>query len=75
MKKPSRFNLLTEAIEADRYPLSPRIQVFCRILAMFGPIGPMPPLGPKSEQRDHWGADRDRGAVVIRRLAALRAAG
>jgi len=34
---------VTEAIEADRYPLSPRVQVLRRILAKFGPIGPTPP--------------------------------
>jgi hypothetical protein len=34
------LNLLTETIEADRYPLSPRIQTLRAILAKFGPMGP-----------------------------------
>jgi hypothetical protein len=37
------LNLLTETIEADRYPLSPRVQTFRGILAKFGPVGPAPP--------------------------------
>jgi hypothetical protein len=36
------LNLLTEAIEADRYPLSPRIQTLRGVLAKFGPMGPAP---------------------------------
>ena len=30
------LNLLTETIESDRYPLSPRIQALRRLLAKFG---------------------------------------
>lgn len=37
------FNLLTEMIEADRYRLSPRVQVLRQILAKFGPMGPATP--------------------------------
>ena len=40
------LNLLTEMIEADRYPLSPRIRVLRGILHKFGPMGPAP------EERD-----------------------
>src|SRR5215471_4752210 len=36
-------NLLTQTIENDRYPLSPRIQTLRGILAKFGPIAPAPP--------------------------------
>jgi hypothetical protein len=34
---------LTETIENDRYPLSPRIQTLCRVLAKFGPMASTPP--------------------------------
>ena len=37
------LNLLTETIEADRYPLSPRIRTLRGILHKFGPMGPAPP--------------------------------
>jgi hypothetical protein len=37
------LNLLVEAIEADRYPFSPRIRVLCEILSKFGPMGPALP--------------------------------
>src|SRR5437667_24610 len=37
------LNLLTETIETDRYPLSPRVQTLRGILAKFGPMGPTPP--------------------------------
>ena len=49
------LNLLTDAIETDRYPLSPRVQVLRRILAKFGPIGPRPPRPARpttTEERD-----------------------
>ena len=43
------LNLLVEAVEADRYPLSPRVQMLCQILAKFGPVPPSlarpPPAG------------------------------
>ena len=41
------LNLLTETIEGDRYPLSPRIQMLKGILAKFRPEPahePLPPL-------------------------------
>jgi hypothetical protein len=37
------LNLLTETIESDRYPLSPRVRMPRGILAKFGPMGPAPP--------------------------------
>jgi len=49
------LNLLTETIEGDRYPLSPRIQTLRAILAKFGPMGPAPrpPARPPTpEERD-----------------------
>ena len=49
------LNLLTETMEADRYPLSPRIRVLRGILHKFGPMGPAPPppaRRPTPEERD-----------------------
>jgi hypothetical protein len=48
------LKLLTDTIEADRYPLSPRIQILRDILAKFGPMGPAPPPArpPTPEERD-----------------------
>jgi hypothetical protein len=49
------LNLLTEAIEGDRYPLSPRIRLLRGILAKFGELGPAPPppaRPPTPEERD-----------------------
>jgi hypothetical protein len=49
------LNLLTETIEADRYPLSPRIRTLRGILYKFGPMGPAPPSParpPTPEERD-----------------------
>ena len=37
------LNLLTEAIEADRYPLLPRIRMLRTILGKFGELAPAPP--------------------------------
>jgi hypothetical protein len=37
------LNLLIDAIEADRYPMSPRIRVLRDILAKFGDVGGLPP--------------------------------
>ena len=48
-------NLLTQTIENDRYPLSPRVQVLRAILAKFGPIAPAspPPARPPApEERE-----------------------
>jgi len=42
------LNLITEAIEADRYPLSARIQVLREILVKFGEIGG-PAAGPRAQ--------------------------
>jgi len=49
------LHLLTETIENDRYPLSPRIQTLRSILAKFGPMAPAPPppaRPPTPEERD-----------------------
>jgi hypothetical protein len=47
------LNLLTETIENDRFPLSPRIQILRGILAKFGPIAHAPPTRPPTpEERD-----------------------
>ena len=49
------LNLLTETIENDRYPLSPRVQTLRGILAKFGPVPPAPPppaRPPAPEERD-----------------------
>jgi len=48
-------NLSTQTIENDRYPLSPRVQVFRGILAKFSPSAPAPPppaKPPTPEERD-----------------------
>jgi len=37
------LNLLVDTIEADRYPMSPRIRLLREILAKFGKIGPVSP--------------------------------
>jgi hypothetical protein len=37
------LNLLIEAIEGDRYPLSPRVRVLNEILVKFGEIGGLDP--------------------------------
>jgi hypothetical protein len=37
------LNLLVDTIEADRYPLSPRIRLLRAILDKFGEMGPLPP--------------------------------
>ena len=49
------LNLLTQTIDNDRYPLSPRIQTLRGILAKFGPMAPAPPppaRPPTLEERD-----------------------
>jgi hypothetical protein len=55
------LNLLTETIESDRYPLSPRIRVLRGVLSKFGPMGPAPPppaRPPTPEERDPRRAPR-----------------
>jgi hypothetical protein len=37
LRRGARRKLLADAIEYDRYPLSPRVQTLRRILAKFGP--------------------------------------
>jgi hypothetical protein len=59
------LNLLTETIETDHYPLSPRIRVLRDILTKFGPMGPAPlPPGrpPTPEERD---SSRVAGSLCI----------
>ncbi|MBV8525698.1 MAG: hypothetical protein JOY71_26900 [Acetobacteraceae bacterium] len=49
------LNLLTETIENDRYPLSPRIQTLRGILTKFGSRAPAPPppaRPPTPDERD-----------------------
>jgi hypothetical protein len=49
------LNLLTEIIDNDRYPLSPRIQTLRGILAKFGPMASPPPppaRPPLPEEQD-----------------------
>jgi hypothetical protein len=49
------LNLLTDTIENDRYPLSPRVLMLRGILAKFGPMAPAPPppaRPPTPEERD-----------------------
>jgi len=61
------LNLLVDTIEADRYPMSPRIRLLREIFAKFGEIGPVspelalklrryapppPPRRPTSEERN-----------------------
>jgi len=62
------LNLLTETIEADRFPLSPRVQMLRGILAKFGPMGPapLPPARPPTRaerdprRRPRWQSRRRR---------------
>jgi hypothetical protein len=57
------LNVLTETIEADRYPLSPRIRLLRQILAKFGEMAPAPPppaRPPAPEERDPRRAPRFR---------------
>jgi hypothetical protein len=57
------LDLLTDAIDRDRYRLSPRIRTFRGILAKFGPMGPTPPQParpPTPEERDPRRAPRSR---------------
>jgi hypothetical protein len=46
------LNLLTEAVEADPYPLSPRVQLYRQILVRFGPLGGL--LPPPAFDCDHY---------------------
>jgi hypothetical protein len=55
------LNLLMETIEADRYPLSPRIRTLRGILYKCAPMGPAPtpPARPPTpEERDPGRAPR-----------------
>jgi hypothetical protein len=57
------LNVLVEAIEADKFQLSPRVQILRAILAMFGPMGPAPPppeRPPTPEEREPGRAPRYR---------------
>jgi hypothetical protein len=46
------LNLLTEAIEADPYPLSPRVRWYRQFLVRFGPLGGL--LPPPASDCDHY---------------------
>jgi hypothetical protein len=53
--------LLNLILEADKFPLSPRIQMLRAILAKFGPMAPAPPppaRPPTPEERDPRRAPR-----------------
>jgi len=52
--------LLADAIEYDRYPLSPRVQALRRILAKLEPIAPPPPPARAPTQDARRGARRSR---------------
>jgi len=67
-EKLALLNLLTDAIETDRYPLSPRVQVLRRILAKFGPIGPRPPR-PARLQRNATLRRRASGISTMAEIA------
>jgi hypothetical protein len=57
------LNLLTQTIEYDRYPLSPRIRTLRGILAKFGPMAPPPPppaRPPTPQERNPLRAPRSR---------------
>jgi hypothetical protein len=57
------LNVLVEAIENDRYPLSPRVRLLRQVLAKFGPMAPAPPppaRPPTPEERDPGRAPRFR---------------
>jgi hypothetical protein len=57
------LNLLVETIEADKFPLSPRVQILRAILAKFGPMAAAPPppaRPPTPEERDPGRAPRYR---------------
>jgi hypothetical protein len=71
------LNLITEAIEADRYPHSPRIRVLRDILAKFGAIGPVPPELAQKLRRHapHRPLARRRHGSAIRAGARGKAAG
>jgi len=59
------LNLLTETIENNRYPLSPRIQTLRGILAKFGPIAPAPPPSARPPTPEERGSSRrPRGAFT-----------
>ena len=54
------LNLLTETIENDRYPASPRIRRVRGILAKLGPMGPAPPPArPPTQDASRGRAGRD----------------
>jgi len=53
------LNLLTEAIENDRYPFSPRIRVLRDIRARLpGAPSPPPPVRPRRTGRPRRGPER-----------------
>ena len=61
------LNLLIEAIEADRYPMSPRIRLLQAILGKFGEVGGLSPelaarlrrYGPSPPARPPTPEERD----------------
>jgi len=67
------LNPLTETIESDRLPLSPRIAMLRGIIAKFGPMGPAPPppaRPPRSASPMH-GSPRSRSSGVASGLLSI----
>ena len=57
------LNLLVETVEAEKFPLSPRVQILRAILAKSGPMAPAPspPTRPRTpEEREPGRAPRYR---------------
>jgi hypothetical protein len=70
------LNVLVEVIEADHYPLSPRVQTLRAILAKFGEVGGLS-TGTRAEARPSRAANLPgcrRPRTVIRGAARDRAA-
>ena len=60
------LNLLIDAIEADRYPMSPRIRLLREILAKCGEVGGLPPeLAQKLQHRRRPLAGRRRKSAIL----------
>ena len=60
------LSLLIETIEADRYPMSPRIRLLRQILAKFGPMAPPPPARAAAGRRHRRSAIRDERREIDR---------
>ena len=74
------LNFLVDTIEADRYPMSPRIRLLRAILDKFGEMGPLPPdlaqklrryAPPPPATANTGGTRSDEGAAAGTATAAL----